>query len=50
MYDCEGFVFPEHVIELAAIPDVADLQRTPFDEFGMTIREIVIHDRCETFA
>jgi hypothetical protein len=25
MYDREGFVFPEHLIEFAAIPDVAYL-------------------------
>ena len=37
VYDREGFVFPEHFIELVAIADVAYLKCTPFDEFGMTI-------------
>jgi hypothetical protein len=37
MYDRERFVFPEHLIEFAAIPDVAYLKWSPFDKFSMTI-------------
>jgi hypothetical protein len=37
MYDRGRFVFAEHFIELVAIAYVANLERTPFDEFGVTI-------------
>jgi hypothetical protein len=37
MYDRLGFVFAEHFVESAAIPDVASLKRTPSDKFGMSI-------------
>ncbi len=40
----------EHFIESAAIPDVAYLKWTPFHEFSMAIREIVIHDWREALV
>jgi hypothetical protein len=47
MYDSQGFVFSENFIKRAAIADVANLQRAPFDKLSMTVREVVINDRRE---
>jgi hypothetical protein len=47
MHDHGGFVRAEDSIESAAIPNVADLERAPFDELGVPIREVVIYDRYE---
>jgi hypothetical protein len=30
-------MLPEHFIQFVAIPNVAYLERTPFDKFGVTI-------------
>jgi hypothetical protein len=37
MYDGDGLVFLEYLIEFAAIPNVAYLKWTPFDKFRMPI-------------
>ena len=37
MYDRERFVFPEHLVEVVPIPNIANFERTPFDKFSMTV-------------
>ena len=37
MHDGHRSVFPENLVELIAITDVAYLERAPLDKFGVTI-------------
>jgi hypothetical protein len=40
MHDGDGIVFPENLVELVAITDVAYLERAPLDKFGVTIERL----------
>jgi len=47
MYDGLRFVCLQNFVEFFSIPDIAGLERSPFDKFRMAIREVVIDDRLK---
>ena len=49
VYDGKRPVLPQYFIEFAAIPDVTFLERSPLDKLCVTIGEVIVHDRRETF-
>ena len=47
MQNCSGPVFGDNRIQPGAVTNIALLDRTPFDEFTMAVRQVVVNDRRE---